>query len=122
MNNSKLVIENMTLSEEKPIDRKPFLRQRESEIVKIFDAIAGVQMSKDWSTLKNYLFDGLVQTLNKEIHEEARKENPDTLKLNRLAGQLKWAEKYSDLNRIRDVFRLELTNIRKQLYNNTDAI
>lgn len=116
MNNSNLVIENPTLSEEKPIDRKPYLRQREGEIVKILDAINGVQMSKDWSTLKNYVFDGLVQTLNKDIQEEARKEQPDTLKLNRLAGQLKWAEKYSDLNRMRDIFRPELSNIRKKLY------
>lgn len=120
MNNSGLVIEGTSLREEVGIDRTPHLKKRESEVVKILDAIQGVKETKDWSTLKEFVFDGLVATLNREIQAEAVKDNPDPLKLNRLAGQLKWAEKYADLTRLHDVFRLELTKIRKILYGKNE--
>ena len=115
MNNSRLAIENVSLSEDSE-DRKPILQEKEGEQITIINAIEEVRSSDSWSTLKVKIFDGLVETLNRGIQEEARKETPDTLKLNRLAGQLKWAEKYADLDKLAQVFRLELTNIRKQLY------
>lgn len=116
MNNSKFAIENVSLSLEEKVEVSPKLRDREGEIVAIIEAIKGIEASKEWSTLKEKVFDGLVVTLKKQIHEEAVKENPDGLKQNRLAGQLKWAEKYSDLSKLESIFRTELTNIRKQLH------
>ena len=115
MNNSYLAIEQNTLVLEKPIENKEFLRKREGELIKILDAIKDIEQWESWSTLKKLVFDGLVQILEREMRDEARKEQPDTLKLNRLAGQLKWAEKYADLNKLYNVFRLELTNIRKKI-------
>lgn len=118
MNNSKLAIENVNLSEEK-VDISPLLREREGELLTITKAIKGVSESRDWNVLKDMLFNGITETLNREIQSEARKESPDALKLNRLAGQLKWAEKYSDLSKLEQVFKLELSNIRKQLHGKT---
>lgn len=116
MNNSKLAIENVSLSIEETVDRTPQLREREQNLIHILEAVRMVKESESWSTLKKEIFDGLVGTLNKEITEEAKKEDPDRLKLNRLAGQLKWAEKYSDLGKLENVFKLELTKIRQLLY------
>lgn len=119
MNNSKLAIENISLTVEEPVDRKPYLREREGTLVKLLDAVRKVESSKEWGTLKTELFDALVNTLTRDLSTEAKKEDPDTLKLNRLAGQLKWAEKYSDLKKLEDTFRLELTQVRKYLYGTT---
>lgn len=116
MNNSLLAIEYSNLSLEDAVDRTPTLREREAELIQILSAIQGVASSKEWSSLKEKVFDNLTTTLEKEIKNEAQKENPDTLKLNRLAGQLKWAEKYSDLSKLERIFRGELTNVRKLLY------
>lgn len=116
MNNSKFAIENISLTLEEPIDNNPHFRERESELTSIINAIQGIEASKEWSTLKEKVFDGLVGSLQREIQDEAQKENPDSLKLNRLAGQLKWAEKYSDLKKLEGIFRIELTRIRQQLY------
>ena len=119
MNNSQLAVEYNSLSVETPVDVQPMLREREAKLLSIINAIQGINQTREWSTLKEEVFDSLSETLEKQIGIEARKETPDTLKLNRLAGQLKWAEKYSDLTKLEQVFRIELTNIRKQLYGKT---
>lgn len=120
MNNSKLAVEQVSLSSETPVDIRPILREKEGELITILSAIQGVSETNEWSILKEKVFNGLTATLNREIQSEARKESPDVLKLNRLAGQLKWAEKYSDLSKLEQVFRTELSNIRKQLYGKTE--
>lgn len=116
MNNSKLIFDTVILSEEPQVDNTKRFREREGELIAIIDSLQKVQSSKEWSTLKEKVFDGLPETFSKEIQNEARRDDPDTLKLNRLAGQLKWAEKYSDLKKLENIFRLELTNVRNQLH------
>lgn len=119
MNNSWLTLESVKLSQEELVDRTPELQEKEGELVKLIGAIQEIGKTKEWSTLKTKVFDGVTESLSREMTIEAKKENPDTLKLNRLAGQLKWAEKYSDLSKLENVFRLELTNVRKLLYGKT---
>lgn len=118
MNNSKLAIESVSLID-KPVDITPILREREGELQQILLAIKGVSESREWKVLKSKLFDGLTETLNREIQSEARKENPDALKLNRLAGQLKWSEKYADLSKLEQAFRMELSNLKLKLHGTT---
>jgi hypothetical protein len=118
MNNSLLAVKSI-FDKEPEVDREPSFREKEGELMTILGAIQKLQETKEWSTLKEKVFDGLTSTLNKEILNEAKKENPDTLKLARLTGQLKWAEKYSDLSKLEGVFRQELTHIRKLLYGKT---
>ena len=118
MNNSFLAV-NSIFDTEPIIDREPSFREKEGELMTILGALQKLQETKEWSTLKEKVFDSLTETLNKEILSEAKKENPDTLKLARLTGQLKWAEKYSDLTKLEGVFRQELTHIRKLLYGKT---
>lgn len=115
-NNSKFALDSVPLKNEERADIKPQLRERESTLVKVLEAAQGVAATTAWSTLKTELFENLVNVLEKDIKDEAKKENPDALKLNRLAGQLKWAEKYADLTKLGNIFRQELIGIRKQLY------
>lgn len=119
MNNSFLVQERVPLTLETPFEKEP-LQEREAELVKIIENLRAVSRSKEWSSLKTQVFNGLTESLSKELHSEARKENPDTLKLNRLSGQLKWAERYSDLQKLEDEFGLQLKNVRAKLYGKTE--
>lgn len=114
MNNSNLGLETETLSEQE-VDRAPWLRERESELVRVIEAILAIEDTKEWSTLKNYVFDGVVEKLERDLLSEAKKEDPDKQKLASLNGQFVWAKKYADLKGLADVFRKELTNIRNQL-------
>lgn len=119
MNNSKLAIDYVPLTLEVKADNTEHFQEREATLLKIIDALQGISSTKEWGSLKELVFDPILPTLEKSISAEARKESPDTLKLNRLAGQLKWAERYSDLSKLEQVFRVELSSVRKQLYGKT---
>lgn len=107
MNNSQVA--NLNLEEEQPIDRKPFLRQREIELVKLIEAIENLKSSNYWNILEDF-FTREVGKLRNELDDER-----DTIKIYRLQGNLEWAKKYSDLSKLSERYREELINIRKQI-------
>lgn len=113
-NNSKFALDQFSL-EEKPRDISPMLQEKESNLMNIIEALKNVSQSEDWRSLKNRIFDGVVEKLERDLLIEAKKDSPDNLVLARLNGQLVWAKKYADLDKMAEVFRIELTNIRKQL-------
>ena len=120
MNNSKLAMDSVPLSEEPRPDNKPQLREQEGRLVRILTSIKLVSESGEWSTLKIEIFDSLVNSLERDLKAEAKKETPDTNKLNRLSGQLIWADRYADLSKLENKYRVELQGIRLQLYGNTE--
>ena len=99
-------------------EKAPILRQRQTELVKIIDSLQAIINSEDWKVVKVLVFDGLVDTLEKRLQSEASKKLIDTDELHRLTGQLMWAKRYADLNKLNDVFKLELTSIRNKLNAN----
>lgn len=119
MNNSKFALESNTLTEVTEKDNKPWLRQREGELVKIIEALRAVAQLQDWSSLKTLVFDGVVEKLEKDLLDQARKDNPDKLVMARLNGQLVWAKKFADIGKLSEIFRDELTRIRKSLYGSS---
>lgn len=96
------------------------IKAEEARLVRVIEALQGIQSSKEWSTLKIEVFENLANVLEKDIKYEARKEDCDPRKLNRLSGELKWAEKYADLQKLEHSYRLQLQNIRKQINGKSD--
>lgn len=88
----------------------PYLRTRQSELVAIIEAIDAVKGSKYWKVLQKNIFDGVLQSLQHRIRNEK-----DTKELFRLQGQLGWAEKYCDLDKLAKVYRNELEKVTHQL-------
>lgn len=119
MNNSKLAIDSVPLVLDTPVDNTVHWRERESQLLRIISSLQEVQRSKHWSSLKIEVFDSLTESLKGRLTAEAKKESPDPNKLNRLAGELKWAERYSELTLLEQEFKLELANIKQQLYGTT---
>lgn len=114
MNNSKIVIDNLNISTiSNDVDTSMKLRERESELVNIIEIINVVQGSADWSQIKKVLFTPLVSSLEKQLKQEAEKEDVHVSRLHKIQGKLEIARKYEDLNL--DNFRNELSNVRKQL-------
>lgn len=120
MNNSRLILDVAALAEEKKEDIKPRLREQEQRLVRIIESIQAVKDSKEWGTLKTELFDGLADKLEKSLKTEAKHDNPSTNKLNRLTGELKWAEKYADLSKLEQEHRVELQRVRITLHGKPD--
>ncbi len=117
MNNSSIF---QDVEKEPEIDRKPQLRSEEARLLRIIEALRKIEESHEWSTLKIELFDGLVGRLERDIQTEAIKDDPNPMKLNRLAGELKWAHKYSDVSKLVNTYKVELQRVRKTLYGTQD--
>ncbi len=109
-----------SLEPEKAPDLLPRIREEEAKTLRIVEAIQAVEGSAAWRTLKDELFDGLVNVLERELKTEARKEDADVRKLNRLSGQLEWADKYADLTKLSNRYMQQLSNIRLKLNGKND--
>lgn len=110
MNNSQL-----PLPQEAEVDRLPFLRQHEGQLVKIIETIGRIAASDDWRTLKDNVFDRLLESIERKMRLESEKKEIDTHELNRLQGQLSWAKKYSDFEKLSLAFRQELLTTRETI-------
>lgn len=108
MNNS-IVLERV---EETPLTG---LMEREGELAKIIEAIRAVRDSAEWSSLKELVFDGVVRDLERQLFVAAKRSEVDTKEIYRLQGQLMWAKRYADLDQLANVYRLELSSVRKHL-------
>lgn len=105
MNNSLLQLEV-----EQEVDIKPQLRARERELLEIIEAIRRVAGSDYWQLLKVKVFDGVVHSLHNRLIAE---KNPT--EMYRLQGQIVWAEKYSDLEKMTQAYENELKSLRNKL-------
>lgn len=121
MNNSKIALGasiNGSLDIESiEIDENilPRLREKEVELVKIIETIKKISQTEEWSTLKKLIFDSLVESLDRRMTMETNKQPLDVPVIYSLQGQLVWARKYTDFDKLADVYRTELTNVRQQI-------
>lgn len=120
MNNSKIAYDDMTLSLETPVIDTEHLREKEAQAVRIIEAIERIKDSEEWSSLKSLIFASLAENLEKKLKFEAEKMELDNPTIYRLQGQLLWARKYADLAKLAESYRIELSNIRKQLPKGAD--
>ena len=110
MNNSNLQLE------EKENSRLPFLQEKQGELAQLIEAINRVEANEDWRKLKELFLNGLVDKLERQLKDEASKEEVNLPKLYRLQGKVEWAKKYSNLKKISDEKRLEVENLKKQIH------
>lgn len=113
MNNAKLAID--FIDEEFETEQAPIIRQRQEEIVKIIESLQALVINENWKTLKLLFFDGLVAALEARLKSETMQRVINTDELHRLNGQLMWAKRYSDLHKLIDVYKLELTSLKEKL-------
>lgn len=107
------MLEKTSLSLEEPVDRTEILREKESVLVRIIEALVKIEESAEWSTLKSLIFDNTVENLEKRLKNESEQLELKPSLIHQLQGQLIWARKYADLHKLADGHRLELANIRK---------
>lgn len=106
MNNSFGI--DLDISQEKP-DPVP-LRERESKLLRLLETIQA--FGPEWSTLKEELFDGRVESLEKLLLGESKKKDVQLPDLYRLQGRLSEVKRVAS---IAEVALAELNSIRKQL-------
>lgn len=114
MNNSSISLEPIPAELESSVMEK--LQEEEAKFIRIINAIRGVKATKEWNVLKELVFDGLSVSLKRELFSEAKKDSPDPLRLNRIAGQLKWADGYANLDILEGDYSKRLTAIKLKLH------
>lgn len=110
MNNSQIEI-----VAEEVFDAKSLMRERAAKLVRMIEAIERVSRSADWNILKEEIFAPVSKTLENRLMTEAKKDEINEPELYRLQGQLVWARKYSNLESLKEVFKVELSNLKKQI-------
>jgi methionine salvage enolase-phosphatase E1 len=110
MNNSRIAIEDVSLELEEPFDTQPILREQSTELLEIIEALDNITKSAYWKILQEKVWSGILTSLQRRINIEK-----DTQEIARLQGQIVWAEKYTDLNKLTQVYRTKLQNIKKQI-------
>ena len=75
--------------------------------------IGRIKESEDWNVLKSLVLDSLVENLDKRLKSGAEQLEVNVPELNQLQGQLIWARRYADLEKLVNVYRLELSALRK---------
>ena len=93
----------------------PTLHTKEGTGVKIIEALLKINVTQEWKVLKESIFDDLVGSLEKRLLAEAKKDEPNTLEMARLNGQLTWAKKYSDLEKLAIEYKVGVKNIRNKI-------
>lgn len=110
MNNSLTI----DLLEQAPsVDTGPILRERDSKLVRIIEAIDGILATPQWRTLKELVFDEVLESTESKIRVESNKPEISTANIYRLQGEKLWAQRYASLEKLRDKFHKELLGIRK---------
>lgn len=90
-------------------------QEREAKLVRLIESLEALQQSREWSTLKQELFDGILDSIDRRMEQEAAKPEINTAELYRLQGERKVAKKLQ-LDTLVASYRLELANIRKQTH------
>lgn len=106
MNNSFSIEEQFP---EEAVDPVP-LRERETKLLRLLEAIQA--FGKEWSTLKDELFDGRLELLERMLSAESKKAEIDVSELYRLQGRI------NEVKRIMNITESgprELAAIRKRL-------
>lgn len=114
MNNSFIALQN--LSEEVPVENKRFLQKRAGELTDIVEALRAIRGSKHWKLLEEKVWSEVSQTLQKRLRSENNLQE-----INRLQGQIQWADKYLKLVEVEKAFTNELEIIKSQTNADTET-
>lgn len=112
MNNSKIALEYESLAEEKLVDYKPMLRQRETDLAEIIEALRNIRASSYWKVLEAKVFNKEFNSLRDKLENE---KNPT--EIYRLQGRITQAKKLN-LDKELQACEMELKRIKDQINAN----
>ena len=91
------------------------LREKQSEIARIMEALDGLEKTKDWKVLKELLFAPSLEAIERQMRNEVLAPKIDIEKLYRLQGEWAWARQYTDLPSFIKTLKIQLEGIKNKL-------
>src|SRR3990167_2883664 len=102
-------IDNIILTDETKVK----LREEQSKIIKVIEAFAKLDSSKEWETLKDLVFNKSLASIERQMLSEVLTPEIKIDKLYRLQGEWAWAKQYSDVGRFTESLKKQLEEIKK---------
>lgn len=100
---------------EEEIENTELYRERHAELIKIVEAFASLEKSKEWEVLKELVFDKELERIENRIKSESLASEIDTIKLYRLQGRREFAKQFCDVKRYVDFLVKQLEELKKHL-------
>lgn len=91
------------------------LREEETRLTKIIEALVSLDKSKEWSTLKELVYDVSVLSVERQILNICLNKEIDLNALYKLQGEWAWAKQHSDTNRFITTLKQQLEGIKNKL-------
>ena len=94
---------------------KTQLREKQNELISIIEALTRLDTNPDWQTLKELVFDRALDSIERQIRNEALNQTIDTSKIYKLQGEWAWAKQNVDSNRFISTLKTQLEDIKSKL-------
>lgn len=91
------------------------LREEESRLIKIIEALDKLEGSKEWQVLKELVFDKSLQAIERQMLNESVSPKVEIEKIYRLQGEWAWAKQYSDTGRFVENLKKQLEAVKNKL-------
>ncbi len=91
------------------------LREEQTRLIKLIEALAVLKESKEWNVLKELVFDKTITSIERQLLQTTLAPKIDTDKLYKLQGEWVWAKQYSDTDRFIDTLKKQLEALNKKL-------
>lgn len=95
--------------------KKESLRIRQTELIKILEALSKLGQSEEWNVLKELIFDKSLASIERQMLNYSKEPKINTDKLYKLQGEWDWAKRYFDIERFAESLKKELEEINKIL-------
>jgi len=94
---------------------KTQLREKQNELISIIEALTRLDTNPDWQTLKELVFDRALDSIERQIRNEALNQTIDTSKIYKLQGEWAWAKQNVDSDRFISTLKIQLEDIKQKL-------
>lgn len=91
------------------------LQSRQTELVRLIEALARLDKSKEWHVVKELVFDRSLASIDRQLMTESLRPELYLNKIYKLQGERDWSNKFSDPHAFIESLKRELANIKKRI-------
>jgi len=96
-------------------ENKALLREEQTRLIKIIEALSKLDKSKEWESLKEEVYAKSLLAIERQMLNECMSPTIKTDKLYKLQGEWAWAKQFADVDRYVDSLKRQLEQIKKKL-------
>jgi hypothetical protein len=94
---------------------KVLLREEQTRLIKIIEALSKLDKLKEWETLKELVFSKSLANIERQMLNESVAKEVDVDKIYRLQGEWAWAKQFTETDRFVETLKRQLEEIKKKL-------